>query len=109
MTPRKRVQRQSAATLPLFGNGPEIGFRRRPSDGASDAEAQVLSIYWSALLHAHALGAAAAVARYPSEREALNQLLALELERKEAARRLLRDVWGVGFLGSPAPEAPRAA
>lgn len=109
MPPRKRVQHQTSATLPLFGNGLDLVYRARPGDATSEAASQALSVYWSAVLHAHALGAAVAAAEYPSERQALDALLAVELERKQLARRLLRDVWGVKFLGSAPSGAPRAA
>ena len=109
MPPGKQVQREASTTLPLFGNGLDPVYRARPGDATSEAASQALSVYWSAVLHAHALGAAVAAAEYPSERQALEALLAVELEQKELARRLLRDIWGVKFLGSVPSGAPRAA
>ena len=108
MVPRKRIQ-QAATTLPLFGNGTGPTFTPRRGGATSEAASQVLSVYWSAVLHAHALGAAATTAVYPSERQALESLLAVELQRKELARTLLRDIWGLKFLGSSTAEPPRAA
>lgn len=109
MPPHRPVRRQASSTLPLFGNGVVPVYRPRPGGATSKAASQALSIYWSAVLHAHALGAAVPAAEYPSERQALEALLAAELERKERARRLLREVWGVKFLGSAPPGAPQAA
>jgi hypothetical protein len=59
-----------------------------------------MHVYWSAGLEAHALGAAASAAAFPSERKALLELQALELRRKEAARRLLADVWRLEIAGT---------
>lgn len=54
---------------------------------------RVLRIYWSASVEAHALGAMALRTRFPDERAGLMALHAMEQQRGELARRLLRDVW----------------
>lgn len=107
--PRKRSKQPEIATLPLFDNGSSGAYQPHAAGVTSDAASQALSVYWSAVLHAHALGAAIANARFPSERVALEGLLALELGRKDEARRLLREVWGLKFMGPPAAKTSRAA
>jgi hypothetical protein len=90
-------------TLPLFereirslGAAPQMG---RHKDERTPLD-QVLHVYWSASVEAHALGALARNATYPDERRALLELQRIEEERKDLAARFLETVWGVQLPGS---------
>ena len=82
----------SGFTLPLFGQGQSS---ERPARQAEAPKARVLHAYWSAAVEANALAEAIRVAALPSERRALAALHQKEIERREFARRLLEEVWGV--------------
>ena len=93
---REKAGRYRAFTLPLFDPATEpqralTPRHRRPS--LSSPREQALHIYWSAGLEGHALGSLALATPHPDERRALRELQGLEYEVKEAAARLLRDVW----------------
>jgi hypothetical protein len=88
------METDAPTTLPLFGNG-EQRPAKHDTPKPMSAREHVLHVYWSAGVEAQALAFGAATCRYPSERRALASLQRLELQRKEAARRFLDEVWQI--------------
>ena len=97
------MRRAAPVTLPLFGEGEDRREKTRPGQ-MSPAEL-ALHIYWSASVEAQAPGAAAVGAALPSHRRALLELKQGELNRREAARRLLERVWGIRIAAGGAAAA----
>ena len=89
-------------TLPLFDRpflptgAATRGQRRGEPSSPLDI---VLHIYWSAGLEGHALGSRAAETTNPDEQRALRELQTVEYELKEAAARLLMEVWQLRLPG----------
>jgi hypothetical protein len=98
-------------TLPLFGDRPRAGVGARRESPSTDRTAlnQVLHVYWSASVEAHALAALARTTAYPDERRGLLRLLQLEEERKAVAAELLDRFWAVRLPRSADAMPQRAA
>jgi hypothetical protein len=97
-------------TLPLFDPplrivGPRSN-GRPPSPSAPRDLA--LHVYWSAGLEGHALGSLASEASDRDEERALRELQSLEYEVKEAAARLLGEVWQLKLPGAVGDESSEA-
>jgi len=89
------MKRHVPATLPMFPEARVSAAQSSRPTGQMSPYELVLHIYWSASVEAQALGAAQTAAKQPSERRALHALQQLELNRKEEARRLLEEIWGI--------------
>ncbi|HZT05870.1 MAG TPA: hypothetical protein VFC51_02500 [Chloroflexota bacterium] len=92
------TRQRTLALFPEVASPMEQPHRRRRTSGRD----LVLHIYWSSSVEAQALAGAARSATSASERRALEALHQLELSRRDLARSLLEEVWGVRIAPEPA-------